>query len=256
MHDPMTVAFDIKRPWRSAPSKFWPKGYRPTWVTIWHVDPERGARERGTRSDDTCGWSRPPTTPEMRERMRKLGEQQYRTIFGKLAATQEGKSYAYVCFEPTPYDAIYWAWRFIKHDVRPRGPWQYGCRLTRSEVEYIYSLASNPVDNYRMTIGEIDCAEKCGDFFVSLYRNYIGHHRRWWQHPRWHFWHWRIQIHPWQAFRRWTLSRCAHCGKRFAYGESPVSHGWGGSRPRFMRGEHGIYHQECSVKVMPPKRAA
>lgn len=246
MHDPMTVAFDIKRPWRSAPSQFSPKGYRPTWITIWHVDPERDAGKRGTRADDTCGWFRPPTAPEERARMHKLGEHQYSTIFEKLAAVQNGKDYARVCFEPTPYDVIYWAWRSIKHEHRPRGPWQYGCRLTRGELEKIYSLSASPIDNFRLTIAGIDSAEKCGDLFVSLYKLYLRHHRPWYREPRWHLWHWRVQIHPWQALRRWLLSRCAHCGKRFPYGYSPVSHGRDSKRPRFMRGEEGVYHSECS----------
>lgn len=48
MHDPMTGAFEIKYPWLSQ----WPDGtpYRPTFVTIWHVDPEKGG------SDDSCDW--------------------------------------------------------------------------------------------------------------------------------------------------------------------------------------------------------
>lgn len=249
MHDPQTVAFDIKRPWRGPPSKFWPNGYRPTWITIWHVDPERDAHKKGTRVDDTCGWFLPPTTPEARARMRKLGEEQYPTIFGKLAATQAGKDYAYVCFEPTPYDAIYWAWRSIKHELRPRGPWQYASRLTRGELEEIYLLASNPVDNLRLRVQEIDSAKDCGDFFVQLYKIHMRHHRPWWRHPRWHFWHWRIQVHPWQALRRRLLTRCAHCGQRFPYGYSPVAHSWHRDRPRFLRGEEGLYHSECSAIV-------
>lgn len=50
MHDPMTVAFDVKSPFREKPSAMWPKGYRNTIATIWHVDPERDG------TDDSCGW--------------------------------------------------------------------------------------------------------------------------------------------------------------------------------------------------------
>jgi hypothetical protein len=49
VHDPLTVAFEIKYPWKRY-SKFWPKGHRDTFITIWHKDPEL----RG--SDDSCGW--------------------------------------------------------------------------------------------------------------------------------------------------------------------------------------------------------
>ena len=35
MHDPSTVAFDIKmHPWRGRKSQFFPKGYRATFITI------------------------------------------------------------------------------------------------------------------------------------------------------------------------------------------------------------------------------
>ena len=54
MHDPMTVAFEVKYPWRdksSGTTKLFPKGYRRTFITVWHVDPETDG------SDDSCGWS-------------------------------------------------------------------------------------------------------------------------------------------------------------------------------------------------------
>ncbi len=64
MHDPMTVAFQIRRPWpRKANSeaqrardsrlyarRFWFSGWLPPLVTIWHVDPEVGG------DDDSCDW--------------------------------------------------------------------------------------------------------------------------------------------------------------------------------------------------------
>ena len=45
MHDPETVAFDIKYPWKSRDRE-----YRGSFVTIWHVDPEKDG------TDDSCGW--------------------------------------------------------------------------------------------------------------------------------------------------------------------------------------------------------
>lgn len=46
MHDPMTVAFEIRQFWRKAND--W--GYKPSLITIWHVDPEKDG------SDDSCDW--------------------------------------------------------------------------------------------------------------------------------------------------------------------------------------------------------
>lgn len=70
MHDPMTVAHEIKYPWykykpwpkectkwedipaqsQHKHSSWWKGGYRETFITIWHVDPERDG------SDDSCDW--------------------------------------------------------------------------------------------------------------------------------------------------------------------------------------------------------
>ena len=50
MHDPMTVAFEIRYPWRDKPCKAWPDGYRHSFITIWHKDAERDG------SDSSCGW--------------------------------------------------------------------------------------------------------------------------------------------------------------------------------------------------------
>jgi hypothetical protein len=254
MYDPMTVAFDIKSPFRGEPSKMWPKGYRNTLVTIWHVDPEdrRGMCVR--RGDDTCGWFTPPYSPEAKTRIEKLGKQQYSTIFERQVREREGATYARICFVPTPYDAVYWSWRSIKHEFRRTGPWQYDANLSRGEMEAIYRLSANPVDNVRSTIDGVVDEESFISFFTIVYHAYLRHHRPWWQHPRWHVWHWRLQVHPWQTFRRWAFSRCAGCGKGFSWGYSPVSHGWDSKRPKLFCSEEGVYHSECSGMTMKLNR--
>src|SRR5262249_7124008 len=149
----------------------------------------------------TCGWHTPPSTPEVRERIRKLGRREYGTIFAKLHAVQEGKDYAYVCYAPSEYDAIYWTWWSIKHEL------QGGRHLTRGELDYIYNLASTRVDTLRHIVAGVRNAEQCGDFFLTVSRCFIRYNRPWYRHPRWHFWHWRFQVHPWQQARRWLFSR-------------------------------------------------
>lgn len=263
MHDPSTVAFEIRLPWYRV-IKFGNGASYRRWAklaTVWHVDPEKDAHKRGCRSDDSCGWGTVPTTPEQREKIRKLGEDQYRTLFGKQHHTAQGDSFAYVCFEPTAYDAVYWAWRAIKRDHhRFRRPvWQYGRErryLNAAELEYIYSLSSSPIDNLRVTVSGVRSAEDCGDFFLTVYRCFLRFNRPWYRHPRWHFWHWSFQIHAWQTFRRWAFSRCAHCGKRFSWGYSPVAYSWDRERPKWFRSESGVYHSECSHIATDMHRAA
>lgn len=198
------------------------------------------------RGDDTCGWFTPPYSKDDRERMLKLAKQQYSQIFEKQVRQREGASYANICFQPSAYDAVYWAWRAVKHEHRRTGPWQYDATLSPQELEAIYRLSANPVDNVRHCVEGVHDEESFSSFFMIVYHAYLRHQRPWWGHPRWHFWHWKLQVHHWQKFRRWALSRCAGCGKGFTWGYSPVSHGWDSKRPKFFCSEEGVYHSECS----------
>jgi hypothetical protein len=235
MHDPSTVAFEIRSPFRQAPSQLWPKGYRPALITIWHEDPLNFEGKRGCRDDDSCGWFRPPYTEEQGARIRKLGRSQYSTLFGKQHATREGKDYAYVCYEPSTYDAIYWAWRAINHQEKRQGVWQYGTGLSARELQEIYELDSNPVDNLRMTVAGVKDEETCSDFFMTVFRCWQRFNRPWYKHPRWHFWHWRFQVHPLQKLTRRLFTRCEACGKPFGWNESPVGT-WSGDT---------VWHSGC-----------
>lgn len=249
MHDSQTVAHEIRYPWRKygrrAKNK-WQRTYRESFITILHVDPEDARGMCVRRADDTCGWHTPPYPPETRDRIQKLGEDQFRTIFSRRHATAEGADYAYVCYEPSTYDAIYWTWRAIAHQETKRGVWQYHPEPSRRELSYIYDLDANPVDNLRLCVRDVKDAETCGHFFLTVYQSYLRFHRPWYKHPRWHFWHWKLQIHPWQRFRRWAFTRCAACGGSFLYGESPVSHSWSRPPTPWFGSEIGLYHSKCS----------
>jgi hypothetical protein len=64
---------------------------------------------------------------------------------------------------------------------------------------------------------------------------------------RWHVHHWKIQVRPLQALRRWTLTRCVWCGGRSRKGDYVnVSHQWDGPRGRWWQGEPGLFHMDCS----------
>lgn len=177
MHDPMTVAFEIRYPWvsrrhRKSASKFL-RTYRAPFITIWHKDPEK----RG--DEDSCDW-------------------------------------------------------FDGH-------------LSIAEIEVVSRLLDNPDDNLRGYFAGID-----DDDHVRWLVGRIVHNTRrrfkprpWWRHPRWHVWHWQLQCHPLQAFKRWAFSRCGGCGKRFTWGYSPVSASWHGTGPRWFRGERDVFHREC-----------
>lgn len=257
MHDPMTVAFEIKYPWRKYPKgdKFWPDGYRETFITVWHVDPERNSYARGLRGDDSCGWFTPPTTQEDRDAIRALGEAQWSTLFQRRWRAATHREYVEYGFEPTPFEAVYWAWRAIK--FRGGRGWQYGDRrlaISRREEESIRLLASNPVDNIQHTVEHMSSAEQCGEFFGIVWRQMLRLNRPWYRHPRWHMYHWQLQIHPLQAFKRWAFTRCTECGRGFAWGESGVG-GWHSTGPRWFRSED-LRHCNCDRTIRDqPARA-
>lgn len=238
MHDPSTVAFDIKYPWRGRRSEHWPKGYRDTFITIWHEDPLDFKGKCGCRDDDSCGWSRPPMTLEERDQVKGWAKFEYGTIFAKQVAEEEKKSYAYICYDSSCYEAVYWIWRYIKHEKTKAKGWKFLDRrnaLSAAEVERIFNLASNPVDNLKLTHSQVSDLESFQQFFMLIYRSYQSFHRPWYRHPRWHIHHWRFQIHPLQKLKRWTFTRCRECGGRFGWNESPIGT-WGGKE---------VWHDRC-----------
>lgn len=158
MHDPNTLAFRIDFPFG---------------IEIWHVDPCIGG------DDNSSGWAMPRLNEAQRERA--------------LAIGHEWKTWL-----PTPsYDfnwsgvEIIWSmWLDVKWQERRRRD------IGRDEMQQIFNLACNPVDNLR------HCAKRAmaGDeheierLARLVYCNYLAHHRPWYRHPRWHFWRWRVQI--------------------------------------------------------------
>ena len=186
MHDPLTVAFEIRYPWlayspeeRAArPDSQFTQTYRAPFITVWHVDPEKDG------TDDSCDWF---------NRKRPLGPLE--------KALQEATWDLEVLLDNKPH------W--------PNSPEHKRFQPLNSAIRAILHKPSRT---------------------------------HWWQiHPRWHIWHWKIQIHPYQNARRWMLTRCCKCGARFRYGESPVSGSWDHKPAGWFRGEEGLYHMDCRV---------
>ena len=154
MHDPMTVAFDIRSP-------FARNGYRPTLVTVWHVDTERGG------SDDSCGWSFVRPTQELRDQARTLGESEQVFITGKHG------------YAMTPAELVMEVWQTIGARMFNRSRWG-GRGLTHRELVHVLNLANNPGDNLRYACGNAGTPEGMGALFVTVLRNYaIQKFKRW-----------------------------------------------------------------------------
>jgi hypothetical protein len=116
--------------------------------------------------------------------------------------------------------------------------------LTEDELALARSLIHDQYDNLRHWFQEVpdyDAIQR----ICQIFRIHKAHTRRWWQHPRWHIWHWQIKIVPVFKLKRWLFSRCACCGKRFTWGYSPTSTQWNWTGPRWFHSEPNLYHQEC-----------
>ena len=253
MHDPMTVAFDIKWPWprkTEVTSKDGEKRidrYYPSFATIWHRDPEKDG------SDDSCGWSRPRLTAKQRECLKSLAwSEAYEPWFQRLreenGQARRGRS------------AGAQALVMVARVIGVRVKWQEICF-------WAAELVHCPMDNLRSSLchqpgyhtnnpkdSRSDREDHAYGLFSCLATYILRERRPWWRHPRWHVWHWRVQIHCLQNLKRWLFSRCAGCGKAFPWGYAPVASGWCSLGPTWFKGEEGVYHHNCTPRSVPTVR--
>lgn len=227
MYDPKTVAHEIYLGRKRRKNG----NYRLPIITIWHVDPEKDG------TDDSCGWFAPKFTEADREFIKKVAKEQYGQIYARKEALANEKSYASVCYNQDTYGAIYWLWRVFG---KGKAVWQYGKPMSNKELQYVFQLATNPVDNFQSR--KNNTLEEFETFVGLLYRAYKTYHRPWYKHPRWHISHWKIQVHPWQRLKRRYWDKCSVCGKRGFTGAAFSD--WDGTK---------IWHSQCdqSNKINP-----
>jgi hypothetical protein len=91
--------------------------------------------------------------------------------------------------------------------------------------------------------------ERSEGFFFMVAKILSRETARWWQHPRWHFWHWSFQVHAWRWFMRRYVERCGKCRKRFK-GRSVFSD-WGGTR-KWCAACEGVSEPSMGASVAKP----
>jgi hypothetical protein len=229
MHDPMTVAFEIHYFWHK---DFWltqnqllrinskDRKYHTPFITIWHVDPEKDG------SDDSCGYSYPKVTKKLKELSKKEAEFESSVggMFHNYMPIMDTFSTIIATFQII-------SWRCFKRNISPK------------EMVEIINVCTNPVDNLRhcaMTKNKEDVE----NLFYLCVRSYLRMIRPWYKHPKWHIWHWKLQIHPLEKIKRFLFDRCAICKKGFKWGESAISN-WDGDK---------IWHHKCDEKLRPPEK--
>lgn len=231
MHSPETVAFEIYLGRKKKKNGH----YRDSFITIWHNDPETDG------TDDSCGWSFSKITKAENEYLDKVAKDQYPQMFARKIALIEEKSYADICYNQDTYGVIYWMWRHFNKKFN-KVVWQYGEDLSTKELNYVYNLATNPVDNFQHH--RCNNQNEFREMIYLIYRSWKRFHRKWYQHPKWHIHHWSIQFHPFQQLKRRWWDKCYMCGKR-------------GTKTSFMSDWNRTkrWHQECdtSSKVVDNK---
>ena len=238
MHDPMTQVCQIKYPWPAYRGTGIFSRYHEPIITIWHVDPETDG------TDDSCGWfmrSRHGDKATL-EAIRKEFEFNWDPEYGGWFHKDGRPAMSTIGIITDMVGSA--AWLHFKKDHRKRN------RFMRANIWEIIRLAENTTDSMHESVtGKygFDKRDHRIEHMASvIYGWVLRKTQRWYRHPRWHFWHYHFQIHPWQKFRRWLLTRCEGCGKRFSYGYCPVSHSWDSEKPKFLKGERGLFHSECS----------
>lgn len=214
MHDPLVVAFSVRRPWprlRPEPARAgtrwdWGHGrglgwrpspfvtvagrrfYFPPFLTVWHREPD------GRDSGEVCAHWRTVVDGPARERIRLAVE----------------------ALEQAQADRLALLGRF-------GGP----------------------------SLAELDRVEKVlAEAIAAVAKARKGRRVR---DDRWrlHVHHWRLQVHPLQGLRRWALTRCGWCSGRSRRGDVVnVSHGWDRPAGRWWQGEPGLFHHWCSAAAI------
>jgi hypothetical protein len=236
MRDPKSVAFEIKYPWKHKPTKWWPEGYRATFITVWHVDPQRDG------TDDSCGrfvrarHGDPKVLKSIEDDMAFSWDASHGGWFdpsGKPIFCTIGVTYQ--MFQTA-------AWVHFKHNRRKTN------RFLSRHLTDIINFAENTVDSLHDGItgkyGFEERGERIRSFSRSVYGCILRWTRPWWRDPIFHVHHWELQIHPLQAFKRWAFTRCCKCGRRFRWGESGVG-GWAEDPCRWFRGEKNLTCSDC-----------
>lgn len=273
MHDPMTQAHEIKYPWwkhtpwpkkfrnsgdrkfawrrmqQEVPASqlrrmdsFWEDGYRETFLTIWHVDPERDG------TDDSCGYSRVRLTKRQIERLRNACWHEARhPHFLRCPAKEWTGSIAEV--ESLYRGLVFLVVRVLRLKVSYEEIALYAIDRTHvhdcGKAGSVFCFQPGYHTNFAAD-REDDREHHFHSILCNVASNLLTDRRHWWQHPKWHFWHWKFQCHPLNNFKRWAFSRCSKCGGRFTWGYSPVTNSWHGTGPLWFRSEKDTYHSDCN----------
>lgn len=259
MRDPMTQAFQICLWYRTSKLGNKPWKYWVPLFTIWHVDPEKDG------TDDSCGWFMRSHHGDKATVERII--KRFEFDWDRTHTSESGEKFSTGYFDDSPAGFPVMSTHGIvlnlfflaalEHFDGGKDKWassrRKATKFMQKNLFDILLFAENPTDslytgiNHTFGYTERDGARKdrIEQMAYCIYGWILRQQRPWYKHPRWHFWHWKIQNHFLQQFKRWAFSRCCKCGKGFSWGYAPVSDSWHGTGPLWFRSEEGTYHSDC-----------
>lgn len=246
----MTVAFSVKLPlpWKKSNTLY--KDKRREWqfidlATIWHVDPEKDG------SDDSCGWFMRAHHGD--EKVLTEIIKAFEWDWDRVFKSDSGKTYHCGYFHPEDdgagmpnmsVSAIVLNLFFIAAGLHFESTgctnWRKARRWMQRNLFDILLFAENLHDSMRDgIIRKWGCDTKREDRIRQtascIYGWILRQQRPWYRHPRYHIWHWKIQVPLFQKLHRWLFVRCCKCKKGFRWNESVIG-SWSGKE---------IWHDGC-----------
>lgn len=229
MHSPETVAFEIYLGKKQKKNG----RYRTPLITIWHNDPCKDG------TDDSCGWfiRERHTNKKVLEEIQKEFDFNYKHNYW---FDKEGKQiFSTIGTLMLMYQCA--AWKHFKGDRKKKDVFM------RKHCASIINFAENPTDCggdnitgkfYLSTNSNLLSPDRFNGMAGMVYTDILRKERKWYQHPKWHFWHWSFQIHPLQQLKRRWWDKCCICGKR-------------GTKTHFMSDWDGTkrWHPECDTSA-------
>lgn len=217
MHDPYTQAFTVGYPWspwvrrrsrlrdearlratmtpREAKERA--HGWAPPMLVVWH-------RDKGG-CDGACGWSYPRLSDAMRARLKVLAWNESRHPYFLRCRAKEwlyDRSEAEVLYRGLVLAVADYAHIPLTFEQAAR----MATRRIHSSDEGDFASALCFLPGYHSNFAEDTPPHREWAFMETvcgIARGLLRERRPWWRHPRFHFWHWRIQVPAWQRLRRW-----------------------------------------------------
>lgn len=178
MHDPMTVAHEIKSPfYRMTP--FGTK-YHKSLVTIWHVDPETD------HTDDSCGWFIRPRHVD-----KSLRESVQREFAFQLKHHYWWDENGFM--RHSEISTLVNMYKIAVYKVL--GDWDKTDNFLRKHLHEIITFSENDIDCIFQYRKIIKTEEQTNDLADVVLTDVLRKLRPWYKHPKWHIRHWKVQIH-------------------------------------------------------------